>query len=147
MSISVPKLHARFHYSDIIISMMASQNSSPLDCLLNCLFRSRSKKTSKLRVTLLCEGNPPVIGGFPSQRASNMENVSIWWSHHLMNSYICGWYYQLPWKEITVTGIFLSDLNCKWKVFDENGSVEIPNFYWGIYGQVVNILDTVAGGE
>ena len=27
-----------------------------LDCLLNCLFRSRSKKTSKLRVTGLCEG-------------------------------------------------------------------------------------------
>ena len=27
-------------------------------------------------------GNPPVIGGFPSQRASNAENVSIWWWHH-----------------------------------------------------------------
>ena len=35
-------------------------------CLLNRLFRRRSKKTSKLRVTGLCEGNPSVIGGFPS---------------------------------------------------------------------------------
>ena len=26
------------------------------DCLLNCLFRHRSKKTPKLRVTALCEG-------------------------------------------------------------------------------------------
>ena len=26
----------------------------------------RSKKTSKLRITGLCEGNPPVAGGFPS---------------------------------------------------------------------------------
>ena len=34
---------------------------------------------SKLRVTGLCEGNPPVTGGFPSQTASNAENVSIWW--------------------------------------------------------------------
>ena len=40
------------------------------------------KKISKLRVTGLCEGNPPVTRGFPSQRASNAENVSIWWRHH-----------------------------------------------------------------
>ena len=32
----------------------------PHDCLLNCLFRRRSKKTSKLCITGLCEGNSPV---------------------------------------------------------------------------------------
>ena len=37
----------------------------------------RSKKTSKLRITGLCEENSPVIGEFPAQRASNAENVSI----------------------------------------------------------------------
>ena len=42
----------------------------------------RSKKTSKLRVTGLCVGNSPVPGEFPTQRASNAENVSIWWHHH-----------------------------------------------------------------
>ena len=52
-----------------------------LDCLLSRMFRCRSKKTSKLRITGLCEGNPPVAGGFPLQRASNAENVSIWWRH------------------------------------------------------------------
>ena len=51
------------------------------DCLLNRLFRRRSKKTSKLRVTGLCEGNSPVIGEFTAQRASNAETVSIWWRH------------------------------------------------------------------
>ena len=45
--------------------------SQHLDYLLNHLFRITSKKTSKLHVTGLCEGNPPVTGGFPSQRASN----------------------------------------------------------------------------
>ena len=35
-------------------------NHQPYDCLLNCLFRRRSKKTSKLRVSGLCEGNSPV---------------------------------------------------------------------------------------
>ena len=63
-------------------------NHQRLYCLLNCLFRRRSEKTSKLCVTGLCERNPPVTGRFPSQRANSAENVSIWWCHHthlLMN--------------------------------------------------------------
>ena len=52
------------------------------NCLLNRLFRRRSKKTSKLRLTGLCEGNSLVTGEFPAQRASSKENVSIWWCHH-----------------------------------------------------------------
>ena len=57
-------------------------NHQPHSCLLNRLFRRRSKKTSKLRVTGLCAGNSPVTGEFPAQMASNAENVSIWWRHH-----------------------------------------------------------------
>ena len=34
-------------------------NHQPHDCSLNCLFRRRSKKTSKLCVTGLCVGNSP----------------------------------------------------------------------------------------
>ena len=34
-------------------------NHQPSDCLLNRLFRRRSKKTSKIRVTGLCVGNSP----------------------------------------------------------------------------------------
>ena len=54
----------------------------PHGCLLNRLFRRRSKKTSKLRVTGLCAGNSPGTGEFPAQMASYAENVSIWWRHH-----------------------------------------------------------------
>ena len=57
-------------------------NTQPHDCLLNRLFRRRSKKTSKLRVTGLSAENSPVIGEFPAQMASNAENVSIWLRHH-----------------------------------------------------------------
>ena len=57
-------------------------NHQPHDYLLNRLFRHRSKKTAKLRVTGLCEGNSPGTGEFPAQMASNAENVSIWWRHH-----------------------------------------------------------------
>ena len=56
----------------------------PHHCLLNRLFRRRSKKTLNLRVTGLCEGHSPVTGEFPAQMASKAENVSIWWRHHLI---------------------------------------------------------------
>ena len=46
------------------------------------LFRCWSNKTSKLCITSLCEGNPPVTNGFPSQRACYMENICISWHHH-----------------------------------------------------------------
>ena len=59
------------HQSDVIMGAIAH------DCLLDRLFRRRSKKTSKLRVICLCAGNSPVTGEFPAQMASNAENVSI----------------------------------------------------------------------
>ena len=59
-------------------------NHQPHDCLRNRLYRRRSKKTSKLRVTGLCVGNSPETGEFPAQMASNAENVSIWWRHHVL---------------------------------------------------------------
>ena len=59
-------------------------NHQPYDCLLNRLFRRRSKKTSKLCVSGLCAGNSPVTGEFTAQMASDAENVSIWWRHHVL---------------------------------------------------------------
>ena len=44
-------------------------NHQPHDCLLNHLFRRRSKKTSKLRVTGLCVGNSPVTGELPRTKS------------------------------------------------------------------------------
>ena len=76
----IPSINAYNQCSDVIMGTMVFQITS--SCLFNRVFRRRSKKTSKLRVTGLCEGNSPVTGEFPAQRASNAENVSIWWRHH-----------------------------------------------------------------
>ena len=57
-------------------------NHQPRDCLYNRLSRRISTKASKIRVTGLCAGNSPGTGEFPAQRASNAENVFIWWRHH-----------------------------------------------------------------
>ena len=59
-------------------------NHQPHEYLLNHLFRHRWQKTSKLRVTGLCEGNSPMAGKFLAQNASNAENVSIWWRHYVV---------------------------------------------------------------
>ena len=67
-----------FIYNDVKMGARASQITSFTIVILNRLFRRRSKKTSKLRVTGLCAGNSPGTGEFPAQMASNAENVSIW---------------------------------------------------------------------
>ena len=61
------------HYSNVT-------NHWHVDWLLNCLFWHTSKKASKHHG--LCEGNQLLSVGFPSQRASYTENVSIWWHYH-----------------------------------------------------------------
>ena len=58
-------------------------NHQPQVCLLKRLFRHKWKKTSKLRVTALCEGNSPETVEVPTQRASNAESISIWLRHHV----------------------------------------------------------------
>ena len=54
-------------------------NHQPHDCLLNRLFRRRSKKTSKLRVTGLCEGTgdqwiPLTKGQWPGKCVNSMTS-------------------------------------------------------------------------
>ena len=100
-------------------------NHQPRECLLNSLIRCRSKKTSKLRVTGLCEGNSPETGEFPAQRTSNAENVSIWWRHHRLQlvpvpilstrdshwwkqRLIVSWFLVIRWTQI---------LHSKWRVY------------------------------
>ena len=63
----------------------------PHHCLLNRLFRRRSKKTPKLRVTGLCARNSPVTGEFQSQMASNAENASIGWRLHVAQEINQAW--------------------------------------------------------
>ena len=49
-------------------------NHQSHDCLLNRLFRRRSKKTSKLRVT----------GHLCGEFTGHAKNFSIWWCHHAL---------------------------------------------------------------
>ena len=100
-------------------------NHQPHDCLLNRLFRRRSKKTSKFRVTGLCTENSPGTGEFSAQMASNAENVSISWSHHELNSPSLWWdKFGLPDEggELTIFESFTPPPNA-WRTSAENRRV------------------------
>ena len=60
------------------MSAKASQNHQPHDWLVDRLFKVQIKENIKLRVTGICA----MTGEFPAQRASNAENVFIWWRNH-----------------------------------------------------------------
>ena len=95
-------------------------NHQPRECLLRRLIRRTSKKTSKLRVTGLCAGNSPETGEFPAQMASNAENVSIWWRHHVQSKWWSGWgrHYQPPAITLGLSSFSrrnaFAGINCWW---------------------------------
>ena len=68
--------NAVYHQS-LLRCLKSVSNNQSHDCFLSLLFRRRSMKISKLRVTYLCEGNSPMTGEFLAQKASNAETVSI----------------------------------------------------------------------
>ena len=66
------------HYNDIIMSAMAPQITS-----LTTVYLTVSSGADQINIKVprhwpLC-GNSPVTGEFPAKRASNAENVFIWW--------------------------------------------------------------------
>ena len=102
-----------YHYIDVIMSVMASQLTGVSVVYSTVCSPAGQRKTSKVRVIGLCEGNSPVTGEFPAQRASNAEGVSIWWRHHDHSS--CGdWWGDVQYHE---AGHYLQHpylVNCMW---------------------------------
>ena len=83
---SVRKYKLSNHYNDVIMGAMTSQITS-----LTIVYsrHRKSKKTSKLCITGLCEGNSSVTDEFSAQRASNAENFSPSWRYHvIMYTYV-----------------------------------------------------------
>ena len=98
-------------------------NHQPHDCLLNRLFRRRSKKTSKLRVTGLYAGNSPVTGEFPHKWPVTrimlpFDDVIMVYAGHVIRP---GWGFLrrdsliICWLKMCFTEVIHEDLciNCK----------------------------------
>ena len=63
------------HYSDVIMSTTASQITDVSIVYSYVCSGADQRKHQWPCVTDLCQGNSPVTGEFPAQRASNAENV------------------------------------------------------------------------
>ena len=66
------------HYSDVIMGAMAS----PASQMFTQPFIQAQIKKKHQSFTGLCARNSPVTGQFP--KASNTENVFIWWRHRVI---------------------------------------------------------------
>ena len=75
----------------------------------------------------LCEGNPPMIGGFPSQRASNFP-YRLWRGHH--GAMTCFLYY---WPSVKGIHQWLVDSPHKWPVIFHIGWEEDIVVPWHAY--------------
>ena len=62
-----------------LLEYYGNSNHWKLDCSFNSLFRLTTKNISKLCMAGPFNGNPLMISGFPSQRASNVESDSMSW--------------------------------------------------------------------
>ena len=91
-------------------------NHQPHHCLLDRLFKEQIKEISKLRVTGLCAGTSPVTGEFPAQMASNGENGSIWWRHHVLlhnpTSYSCQTLRGTPYALLIIIWMLITIFSC-----------------------------------
>ena len=70
-------------YSDVIwVPYHGFLNHWQLHCLCYNLFELTQREHQGSALLALCEGNPRIISGFLSQRASNVEIVSTSWYKH-----------------------------------------------------------------
>ena len=80
------------HYNDVIMSPIASQITS-LTIVFSTVYSEADQKKYQSSASLaFVQGIPrgPVNSpgspvNSPAQRASNAENVSIWWRHHVIS--------------------------------------------------------------
>ena len=64
------------------MSTMASQITAVSIVYSTVCSDTDQRKHQSFASLALCVGNAPVTGEFPTQRASNTENDSIWWRHN-----------------------------------------------------------------
>ena len=71
------------HYNDVLMNSMGSQITS-LTIVYSAVYSGADQRKHQSSASLaFCAGNSPGTGEFPAQMASNAENVSIWWRHHV----------------------------------------------------------------
>ena len=79
-----------YHIGDVIMGAMASHIAS-VSVVYSTVCSGGDQRKHQRSASRLCEGNSPVTGEFPAERASNAENASIWWRHHASGKQTITW--------------------------------------------------------
>ena len=80
-SIPLPEFVLQMDYNDVIMDAMASQMISRPIVYSTVYSGTYQRKYQSSASLAFVRGNSLVTGEFPAQRASNAENISIWWRH------------------------------------------------------------------
>ena len=72
-----------YHHQMMHMHVCVADTTVTTRPLISCWYHDMQMSPTSLA---LCEGNPPVTDGFPSQWACNVESISMLWHHHVWNS-------------------------------------------------------------
>ena len=122
---------------DILIVMASQVIGVPI--AYSTLFRGRSKKTSNLRVTDLCEGNPPVTSEFPSQGPKCFRLMTSSWIYSPVFSRVVsialGQTHDCPsGSEVFMENMGKTDIGTNWYVLIANKFTTKRN---RVYGYII----------
>ena len=82
-------IEAQIHTNSYITAMSDNRhvvsNHWSTNCLFNIWFRQTTQKHQGSVLPSLCEGNPPMTGGFLPQGDSNAKYVFIWWYYNVVS--------------------------------------------------------------
>ena len=79
--VSRERLRCVIHYNGVIMTTIASQNTS-LTVVYSTVYSDADQRKHQSSASLAVVWEFTGTGEFPAQRASYAENVSIWWRHH-----------------------------------------------------------------
>ena len=118
-----PEVVPSMHYSDVLMGAMASQITS-LRIFYSTVYSGTDQRTHQSSTSLaFVREILPLTSEFPTQMASNAENVPIWWRHPAWG--FCPWRIQAGKYNINTlrprqNGRYFANDIFKWMFLNEN---------------------------
>ena len=132
------------HYIDVIMTTMASQITS-LAVVYITIYSDADQRKHQSSASLAFVWEFTGAGEFPAQRASYVENVSIWWRHHgervtLGTNKPCNHRLIPPWTNVAAICQMMTPNGFSWIDELTVNSEFWWNFHWTISHKILKII-------